>query len=292
MAAPSQSGRSSNRTAVIHTNDELQSIDGKKKEEIRSMYANDISHIDLAFVRILSSNIKFMDNDNLGIMEIAEIPKQIGLYEWGVNCVFFGANKVHIIDGFNAINDDKDYKKHLNSISEEQWTDKDEFFEQWAKAGKPVKQIWHEAYDKGKKDGINEVSILVTNQILIYLCRKMTGYLTEIVCKRGAEQKSFEHIPLYIFRKTGNDIIQSLARIYETAGDRHGYKDVDWFGLKEIVGIENLAKKVSDELYYYGDVTSFTYTESNQLVTMYFVGVRWDGANHRHRNIPLMWNDE
>merc|ERR1712113_579559 len=186
-----------------------------------------------------------------------------------------------------------DYKTYLLSLTVQQWPEQFDFWNEHSIAGKPVKLIYKEAYKKGRVDGQNKVIRLLIHQILIFACVKTLTYLTEDICKRKAAQRTLEHIPSFCMADTdheiGMEIMDSLTESYEKQGNVHHWKDIDWDAVVAIVGIENVAKKVSDELFYYSDLTTFTWNENNQSFAMYFIPVRWDVDNHRHRNIPLLF---
>ena len=127
-------------------------------------------------------------------------------------------------------------------------------------------------------------------QCMIYLATKMKQSLIESTVKRGPAQKSYEHLVLFVFERVGMDILSQIGAQHRVSnnGEHHEWEDLDWNIFVQHVGIQNVAKKVSDNLFYYVDIQMMTYNKKNHTLTMHFVPCRWNGKEHRHRNVPLL----
>ncbi len=122
---------------------------------IRAIYQSDIPQSPLAFVR-LKPEAEIKQSDDIGIIHIASVPQKVKDYEWQITAIFFDDEKITEIDGFNGINDDEDLRNYLSKeVTIIQWPFKEHFFTQWSIAGRPISKIWHEAFDKGRQQGID-----------------------------------------------------------------------------------------------------------------------------------------
>eukprot|EP01084_Bolivina_argentea_P205755 351440_1 len=291
MAQKRCSGRlQAKRASQHHVTSRQQQINA-----MRLSYSNDIPNYEVAFVRLIAPD-QPLNNEEVGVIEIASPPQQLSMYNWSVRTVFFYCNEINEINAFNAVNDDKEYKKYLLTLTEEEWPKQDLFWDEHGIAGKPVKAIYKEAYKNGKRDATIKILTLMVHQILIYLCVKATSYLKDVVAQRGPEQKAHEHLPVFAWKDTkhdvGHSILSDISETHEKNNYIHTYDEINWNAMVDIVGISNVAKQIAKDVYIYSDITKIQWNETNHVISMSFVPVRWNGDDLRHRNIPILLKNE
>eukprot|EP01084_Bolivina_argentea_P030498 56495_1 len=136
-----------------------QTSEQKQEEVIRRLYAADIAKIDLAFIRLNTGHDPKQhqnDKDTHGVLTLGSIPERVDKLEWGTKSLFSNEDKLLIVDSFRLINEDTDYAAHMESLTPNQWADKQIFFDEHHRVGRDIIKVEKNAYSLGKQAGIKQ----------------------------------------------------------------------------------------------------------------------------------------